>query len=1218
MTTITEWQGAIGLADYTDNRLGLAGSLFKACLKLSVELVKGPAKENVGPDAFQCLRAQTQRFSLWGDGLGANDGELDEILTDSDHLKKVDLSFLSAFGDTLEALADKFPVNPLSSRISDNCRQLEVLQEQAAKVTSESQDDLNDDGRASDTKLKSKSSPSKEFREIAPTSPALDGSGRVLDWKPFSTCGQVDVLQKQSEIVSTSGDSGKFSDSRTSSTQDDIEDLIEDLKMFNDCFMDLVPTLENPAKNFQLEEKAPSLQGTHVSVMEAAHSYIANIQDKFPSIDENFAQRLGEANWQRHERLRKKLASALQEEIEPQSATSDEEEFDTGYVDQTAHMPVQSETTKSSYSGPSIWDNNSTGRLNYAYKVPVPSAAPSMTSFASSVGNVDLDKTRRHVPKLPNDHDWGSIFRCPVCGDTVRNINNRADWKKHVFDDLEPYICSFLRCSNGINTFASRRAWIDHEFSKHRVKVWPCTPCSMTFGRAVDFREHVKQTHSTLLTSSQVEDAVRAETTRMLYQPNAKQMCPFCLAVPAESKHTFAAHVGEHMQEVALAALPPSTASDLDDASFGTDQSQGSEDDELPVFSHMTAKKREEIHRWLSAPDPSLNHVWAKEKRVPSTGSWFLMSEQFADWKTNPHSLLWIYGIPGCGKTILCSTIIENVLCQCQHDPAMAVAYFYFDFNDNEKQQYDKMIRSLITQLSMQCKSMPEALESLFSSHRKNGQQPVVSALLATLQQVFQEFRETFIILDALDECTEKDELLSLIEGLPQRNMGELHILVASRREFEFEEGLRPLVTHQVCIQDALIRADIDLLIREHLQNDSRLKRWPVNLRKEIEETLINQAHGMFLWVVCQLNMLRKCQTPIAAQRALKTLPTSLDATYDRILMNIDNEFSKEVFMVLHWLAFSARPVRLEEVAEVFAIDLNGHPRFRSDSRLLDPQGLPEICSALVTVSSVTVEGQRGGIEELKFVHYSVKEYLVSKQIQHGPAARFSIQEISAHKLIAECCLAYLLQFDKSRPLTTQTNEEFPLARYAAEYWTHHTRLAGKNSRTANMLIMELFSPKIDAFINWIRLFDPDKPWKEPDITKRLESVAYPLYYVSMAGLIESVRVLLEQGADVNAQGGRYGNALQAASYSGHDEIVQQLLEKGAHVNARGGEYGSALQAASYSGHDKIVQQLLEKGANMGAQGGKYGNALQAASEHGHEGVVRLLLEKKPKHNLTP
>jgi ankyrin repeat protein len=68
------------------------------------------------------------------------------------------------------------------------------------------------------------------------------------------------------------------------------------------------------------------------------------------------------------------------------------------------------------------------------------------------------------------------------------------------------------------------------------------------------------------------------------------------------------------------------------------------------------------------------------------------------------------------------------------------------------------------------------------------------------------------------------------------------------------------------------------------------------------------------------------------------------------------------------------------------------------------------------------------------------------------------------------------------------------------------------------------------------------------------------------------VKRLLDAGADVNAQGGRYSNALQAASAGGHNNIFQWLLEAGADVNAQGGWYGNALQAASYGGHDAIVQ----------------------------------------------
>ena len=94
---------------------------------------------------------------------------------------------------------------------------------------------------------------------------------------------------------------------------------------------------------------------------------------------------------------------------------------------------------------------------------------------------------------------------------------------------------------------------------------------------------------------------------------------------------------------------------------------------------------------------------------------------------------------------------------------------------------------------------------------------------------------------------------------------------------------------------------------------------------------------------------------------------------------------------------------------------------------------------------------------------------------------------------------------------------------------------------------------------------------------------------LSLRGYQKLVTLVLaeERGADVNAQGGEYGNALQAASYRGDAEIVRQLLEPGADVNAQGGEFGNALQAASDGGYAEIVRQLLERGAAVNPQDGR-------------------------------
>ena len=119
-----------------------------------------------------------------------------------------------------------------------------------------------------------------------------------------------------------------------------------------------------------------------------------------------------------------------------------------------------------------------------------------------------------------------------------------------------------------------------------------------------------------------------------------------------------------------------------------------------------------------------------------------------------------------------------------------------------------------------------------------------------------------------------------------------------------------------------------------------------------------------------------------------------------------------------------------------------------------------------------------------------------------------------------------------------------------------------------------------------------------------------PLHLACRYGHLRMVELLLSSSANVDVL---YGTAnttpVHEAASRGHEGIVMLLLEKGTEVNAQGGHYGNALQAAASRGHEGIVMQLLEKGAEVNAQGGGYGKALQAAASGGHEGIVMLLLE---------
>ncbi|RKK58517.1 hypothetical protein BFJ69_g17388 [Fusarium oxysporum] len=434
--------------------------------------------------------------------------------------------------------------------------------------------------------------------------------------------------------------------------------------------------------------------------------------------------------------------------------------------------------------------------------------------------------------------------------------------------------------------------------------------------------------------------------------------------------------------------------------------------------------------------------------------------------------------------------------------------------------------------------------------------------------------------------------------------LGHLRLIATGRPEAEFQREIPHLIGKDNCLlldKDA-INTDIRSYVMARLEQSPEFAKWASfpSVLEQIRNEIGSKPDGMFRWAACQLDSLETCLDREGIEIALRSLPQDLNETYNRILQRIPPERKHKAIRLLQFLVCSERPLTLKEAVDVIAVRIDSRPGyFDPEDRIPRPSEITRFCPSLVSI----VQGPHGSqdaVEELQLAHFSVKEYLLNYQIQGFLHAEASI-------VIAQTCLTYLTSLENCG--VAMIKSQFPFAKYAAKIWMDHTGPAEVSKDVVAAAVSFLENDVL--FRLWTRLYQLDWPLvEEPGITQ-----ASCLYFACLAGLTETVKVLLSNNRNVNTQGGHYGNAFQAASSKGHKEVVIRLLNERAAFNAQGGEYGTALQAVSFFGHKEIVRLLLDEGADVNAQGGEYGTALQAASAKGHKEIISLLLNAK--HNLV-
>ncbi|KAK5634333.1 hypothetical protein RRF57_010047 [Xylaria bambusicola] len=169
------------------------------------------------------------------------------------------------------------------------------------------------------------------------------------------------------------------------------------------------------------------------------------------------------------------------------------------------------------------------------------------------------------------------------------------------------------------------------------------------------------------------------------------------------------------------------------------------------------------------------------------------------------------------------------------------------------------------------------------------------------------------------------------------------------------------------------------------------------------------------------------------AEQELRRLPDDLNATYARILSQLDDVLVDHAMVALQWLTTSARSLFVDELVEACAIKVGRIPLLDDPQNRLDEDDILEMLHDLVIVEnlsgSTTVPRQR---RKVILAHFSVHEFLIDREILIGSSKRLTITSKQSHQFLAKSCLSYLYY------TRAQQRLDCPLREYAWYNWEHH------------------------------------------------------------------------------------------------------------------------------------------------------------------------------------
>ncbi|KAF7925061.1 uncharacterized protein EAE98_007149 [Botrytis deweyae] len=448
--------------------------------------------------------------------------------------------------------------------------------------------------------------------------------------------------------------------------------------------------------------------------------------------------------------------------------------------------------------------------------------------------------------------------------------------------------------------------------------------------------------------------------------------------------------------------------------------------------------------------------------RQPGTGIWFTESKDFKDWTSTDNSKLWIYGIPGAGKTILMASVISEI--EQSQDPSHGLAMFYCDYKDIQTHDPRTILGALARQLILQHEHAFTQLEAFCEKHHmtENTQgSATTDDFCELIVELSRNFSTTSIVVDGLDEIAEdRAEVTRLLKSL-NKPSGTIKTLLASRNEVD----IRNVLEDYPSVSIAAKSGDLRLYVHSEIENRTKLGKLRIrdhNLKDHIVKVLTEGADGMFRWVACQMDYLCECSTDRDRREALRKLPPDLPKSYERILERVNRSSKENQTLVRHtllWVVYAEEPLTITQLLQALAVR-PGDETFEKEN-MTTLEELLNWCSSLIR--------QKSQSDELELAHFTVKEYLLSLSEECGPA--ISQYRLSGdHAEIVRMCYDFLSlsEFDGiPLPVTNfgqeltdfnkawkEFEDNYSFMNYVLNFWTVHVHQSTWSEISTCMLLL--------------------------------------------------------------------------------------------------------------------------------------------------------------------